>query len=270
MRHSEIDGYPALLARSIASVARAGSPREAAEHVLKGALDISGARRGRLYLLNLANGSYQSYVASSPGRLVRAMRLADLVDESTETMLPLERAACTQQPVVVSASSLGEGTSPASTRIARAVIPIVRAATCIGLLDLDADDAAHFSDESVVEDLEPLSSLVLQIYERRFLLQLLSESQQSIDFTAHDEEFYEQVMTLVALTSQMEYSVLRELSEERELICLGSYGFGGAPNASLNLVPLAAFPAFARVVASHAPHVARDMRSAQYEVMRAT
>ena len=259
----------ATLASAIAAVARAASPAEAGSQLLAGALRISGAQRGRLYLFNLATGRFESYASASGGVGAVDLRVATFRDADPSSLPPLERAAVLGVPVIV--PSIGGG-DDAALQIGRApsrvVIPIVRSATCIALVDLDAEGPGQFTDGAIVGVLEPLTSLVVQIYERRYLLQLLAEGQQTIDFTSHDQDFFEQVMTLVALTSQMEYAALRELTEEGELVCVGAFGLGDVTKDELTISPLADYPAFAAVVSSKKVDVARDLRAPSYESLR--
>ena len=261
----------AVLAASIAAVARAATPAEAASRLLDGAMRIAGAERGRLYLFTLSTGRFESYAAMSHGAGAGDLRLASFRDVDPASLPPLERAAVTGQPVVIPSLD-GEAEVDAALRIGRApsrvVIPIMRAATCIALVDLDAAERGRFADGAIVGVLEPLTSLVVQIYERKYLLQVLVEGQQPIDFTSHDEDFFEQVLTLVALSSQMEYAALRELTEEGELVCVGSFGLGEVGKEQLTITAVADYPAFASVVSTRQLEVARDLRGSNYASLR--
>ncbi len=153
------DPDPEVLARATAAVGRSRTTEDGAREVLRAVLAATGARGGRLSLLDLATGSY------------------------------------------VSSAAIGLGPSAGPPQPdGGATVPLMRGDSCIGLLELE--------EPATIEGIGPLANLAVQIYERRFLLRVLAESQQSIDFALHDDDFNEQIMALVALSSQMEYAVL--------------------------------------------------------------
>jgi signal transduction histidine kinase len=128
----------------------------------------------------------------------------------------------------------------------------------------------HFSEplSPVLDRLGPLLDIAELLYERRHLVDLLRESQRPIDFSLNEGQFYDEVMLLAALSAQMEYAVLRELTEDDELRCIGAFGFDTSQRELFDLSPLEAYPPFAEVIRTRRPHTAPNMNSDTYDTLR--
>lgn len=253
------------------SSTRSDQPSDAAQELLRGALRVTGASRGRLYLLNLATGSYESYAQISRGPKKTALRYADYARIPPAQLLPLEKATVTLQPQLIASVDSYEGPPIPSTYSSRLVVPIVRRSTCLGLLDLDADEPGHFTEPlvPVLDRLGPLLDIAELMYERRHLVDLLRESQRPIDFSLNEGDFYGEVMLLAALSAQIEFAVLREFTDEHELRCLGTFGFDESKRELFDLSPIDHYPPFAEVVQTRLPHIACSMKGDMYDTLRA-
>jgi signal transduction histidine kinase len=239
MRHP--DNGAQALTRATVGVAAARSAEEAARLVLQAVVDVTGAERARLRFVDLARGTFSGFVALSWPAVAPAMPLAEYRDRDRSGLPALERATLTgaieHEQLARRADDVGETTA----LVSRVVVPVVRGETCIGLFELEADGDGSLDGPAIGSRLAPLASLAVQVYERRFLLRLMAESQQPLDYALHDEDFYEQLMTLIALASQVGFAVLHYV-QDGELAAVASFGFDRTPSAGLNVESSAAWP----------------------------
>ena len=244
MQHPERRASP--LARAMTGVTLARSDDEAALEVLRGVMEVTGAARGRLRFVDLGTGAYAVGGAigwtGPPARL----RPAELRDRPLSSLSTAERA-------------IASGLAQLRPALSDAVLPVMRGATCIGLFELEADGPGAFGDPSLTDDVGPLASLAIQLYERRFLLRVMSESQQPLDVAVHDDEFYEQVMTLVAVASDVEYAALHFLEDDGELVCVAAFGFDGLPVRQIDEDRLVSSSILRRAVTEQRPVAGRDI-----------
>jgi len=147
----------------------------------------------------------------------------------------------------------------------RAVFPVMRGSTrtCITILDLDASEPDHFKDRATAyyEFLSPLLNLTQFVYDWRFRRTLSEEIQDPIVYDQTEHGFYEQVEGFIALSSQMEFAVLREYAPETDsLYTLAKYGFDldSSQDQSLDVQNANQFSPFHFVIQNRKPITFHD------------
>jgi signal transduction histidine kinase len=253
----ETDG-PDLLS-IVHDIATASSPETAAIALLVGCVNHTGADRGRLYLLDLANSEYRSYAQFRRSATATPVA-APPREASLASLPPIERAVLTGKPQIMSKPS----SAPGRERMiyaSRAIFPILRGKACLGLLDLDSDQPGHFRSDNrtLTEGIVSLLSLVTLVYDWRSRIRLIKEAQQPIRNDQAENEFNEQVVALAALASQMEYVALHELGDDGVLYGMADIGFSGGEQTSLDALHPKRYEPFSKVIATRRPYTAGDI-----------
>ncbi len=218
---------------------------------------LTQATAGTLYHLNLSQTAYVQVAPSEPappryGRINLAGS-PDGIDD------PLLRKAIRSRKVVRCSELLHQTTSGGGSPNARSrlVVPMVRDRVCVGVIDLDSDEAEHFRQED--EDTVQAASVVaLLLCEKEDTLNLLRELQAPVDYQQAFDRFLDDLMTLVAAASGMPFIALREL-RDNSLHCLKSFGFTGITDEELSLSPLDDYPVFREAVADRKTVVEKDV-----------
>ena len=125
----------------------------------------------------------------------------------------------------------------------------MRGRTCVGLIELEG---AALSDVALAvrDDLLAVANLLIPAYEAQFGFNLLETLQSPLDFAQSDADFYEELATVIAASSNMEFVALRELDGDR-LRCIALSGFAEREARLWDIHPVSQFDPFARAVAGH-------------------
>lgn len=106
------------------------------------------------------------------------------------------------------------------------VIYITRNKSCLGYLIINRVDIDELS-EDCIDKFDNISTLLLIVYERRFINNMLTKVQEPINFEAiGHEEFFHNILNIIRFASGMQLIALREFVNGKDLECLGVTGFG--------------------------------------------
>ena len=241
-----------ILVDAIQKLAASATPEDGARAVLDGCIQLTGADSGRVYLLSLTTGTYQSVTTTR--RRVEHEFAPPTDPDSPNAALPLERAVLSARPVVIDV--LADSPYSWSSRL---VLPAVRSGTtCVGLVDLRSDTPAHFSDLAT-DEVGSLAQLLDVLFERRFTLRSLQSGFASVHYDQGEPQFHDDVLLYAASASQMEYLTLRELTPLQTLRALATWGYPDDTNLrDFDVLDLADLPRFERVVRTEQPFVCPD------------
>ena len=245
-----------VVVRTLDAVTSAADPEGAARALLQGCIDLAQADRGRLYLLELSSGLYNGYVQigrrerkASVGPPDREARYSDLP--------PLERALRTRQPQVIEQASPPDAGGEFGYYASRVIVPLIRGRrTCLGLLDLASDTPAAFKidNDALTDTLRPMLRLAAFIYDWRSRRKLLEEAQQPVRYNLPESDFYDEVLSLIALASQMEHIAIYELVDTTSLQCIARYGDSGPSSGEdIDVIDSSTIPDLAKVISTHVP-----------------
>jgi signal transduction histidine kinase len=247
---------------------RQSDPDASLNALLEGSVGLSGASSGRLYRLQLEEFSYgvaAQVGRSDPGPKVDVKVLEPLSIPPREL---LEKAIATRRPIRVSdiASNVMSRHHSENAR-SRLILPIVRAETCLGVLDFDSQAPDAFVAD-VGEQLEALSALALAILEEDSSFHLLKHLQEPIDYSKSIEDFLDAALRLAARASGMPFLAVRERQEDGSLRCMSLRGFGNAPDKSKwDFSAAEEHPSFVAALDGHTV-VERDMRAPHLRKLR--
>jgi signal transduction histidine kinase len=239
------DNPTSLLQAALERNANARSPVEAATALLEVCLAHTSSESGRVYLLKPGSVDLEPFAsipdgASQHGRTVDAA-MAEIPDRLIGSL----------------ESFLGFATRSRETprSAVGTVVYAIRSNSCVGALRLD--DLEHESLPSELRlALVAVARLLVPIYEDRFAFDLLGELQDPLDFTQSSDEFYKDIARLIARSSSMRFTALREVDGDR-LRCIAVSGFEelGRENEDWDLYPVDAYPAFQRALDGHTVQV---------------
>jgi len=110
------------------------------------------------------------------------------------------------------------------------IIYINRNKSCLGYLIINRVDINKLS-EDCIDKFDNISTLLLIVYERRFINNMLTKVQEPINFEAiGHEEFFHNILNIIRFASGMQLIALREFVNGKNLECLGVTGFGEVDN----------------------------------------
>lgn len=232
--------------KAIGRILSAPTAHDADEALLGLARTVTGASAGSMYVLNLGSGEYDLLVShATEARSIRVpAHLTELMPVHEMRDL-LSIAARTREPhhwSVWDPEKPSRYHSPLSR--SRAVYPLIRSKTAIGLLDVEAYDALPEADPDL---LALLSILLGELIDRRATDQLLARIQEPLDLTATRHEYFKALAALVHRATGFEFVALRE-GDANGLECVGEYGFGDRSLRSLDLAREAIAPPFLAAV----------------------
>jgi signal transduction histidine kinase len=248
-----------------------GDP-ELAQAVLADLLRVFAADGGRIYALDLSTGHYVSTVRDSRSvgdTFLDARNLRVRSDWG-----PLESAIAFAQPQVSNVPTEWRGPHGVREYGSRAVFPILRQHTPVGLVDLHANHPGAFVDWRAQRLAEAATAMrqLASSYEARTVQRILERTAAfRVTLFGTEQEEVRNLMRFVGESSGMQYSILRRYDETtRSLTCIGTNGFRpGLDPDKLSLLDLKQrFPPFHRVVESRTHHAASDLRGAQYAAIR--
>jgi nitrogen-specific signal transduction histidine kinase/GAF domain-containing protein len=256
-----VNSFP-ILVDAITKLAASATPEHAARAVLEACIELTEAESGRVYLLSLATGSYQS--VATIGRPVEHTFALPPDPTAADAKQPLEQAVLTASPVVVNAKP--ESGYWWSSRL---VVPAVRAGrTCVGVVDLRSRTHGHFDDRAT-DDVISIAQLLDMVFERRFALRHVQSGFASVHYDQGETQFYEDVLLYAATASQMEYVTLRELTHVGTLRTLGTWGYPeGTNDRAFDILDLSELPGFEWVVKTEAALVGSDAERPEFAGLR--
>lgn len=123
----------------------------------------------------------------------------------------------------------------------RLIFFISRKKSCIGFIELYKRKIENISHEDV-KKFENISTLLLVVYERKFINNMLRKIQKPINFEAiGHEEFFENIINTIKIASGMQLIAVREFTNEYDFKCLAVSGFGDVNisdfNFNINEIP---------------------------------
>ncbi len=254
----------------IAAEHRLGS--DVAPAALQALLRILDADGGRIYTLDLGTGCYTSVAHDQRSREFASID-ARAVRDVTRPQGPLEHVIATAQPFVLNSRS--EWPTQDGIRVygARAIFPILRGRTVVGLVDLHSDRPGAFQDwqgrrlAEATTAMQPLANA----QEGRTLSRILERTAEfRVTLFAGEQQEVANLMNWVGESSAMQYAILRRCDGPDHLTCIATYGFrAGLDPAKLSLSNLRdRYRPFSVVVAERTHWIAADMHSEIYAEIR--
>ncbi len=111
---------------------------------------------------------------------------------------------------------------------------LTRKSSLIGCLDFYTNEI-NIRSKSWIDKINNVIALLVIVYERRYINNLLKKIQEPINFEAigrHD--FFKNILNIIKVASGMQLIALRELTTEKNLECLALSGFGDVKLSDFN------------------------------------
>lgn len=256
--------YPRLGLRTL------GDP-EVSSEVLSAFLAIFGAKDGRVYSIDLSKGHFVSTAKDSRSGDTASIDARRL--RASSGWGPLEGAASERRVQILPSPSVWQSRSAKHVFPSRAVFPVLRKATVVGLIDLHGDHLGQFDSLKVGPAPEKARLAMIQLgnsHEARSVHRILERTARfKVALNEHESIFLENLMRFVGESSGMQYAALRRLEADGSLNCIKTYGFPNGIETSLTLADLAQrYQPFAAVVEEHDHWIAESLEDPIYDALR--
>jgi nitrogen-specific signal transduction histidine kinase len=184
------------------------------KNILQQIINETGADFLLLYFLSLSTGKYKLFTSYGNDQL------------------------STDYPSIISLEEITNESEDIPKHIFhenKLVFLITRKKSCIGFLEIYKKNIDDLPKECI-NKFDNISTLLLVVYERRFINNMLKKIQEPINFEAiGHEEFFKEIMNTIKVASGMQLIALREFTDEKDLKCLGVSGFGEVNNLEFSI-----------------------------------
>lgn len=192
----------------------------------------TGSLSASLYKLDLSSGLYRRMIGDSEPLTSDIPAYGTTLEQGFDTHDMLSIAARTRSRQVWSrGSSVPPSRFHNSSSVERAVYPILRQDTAIGLIDVESDYPMGAPDEPL---LRLIVSLFGNVIDRRFSGRLLKEIQRPLDLSGTRLDYFHSLAELVKTATGFEFVAIRRLEDE-VLRCVAAAGFPGVELRELDL-----------------------------------